>query len=190
MILNLEKEVALPKHLLEPTRNPLRLVELPCHQMLIDLTSQTARKPDQPFRMPRQKLFGDPRLTIKPMQRSLTRQANQVAIPSLALRQHKKMLIPTAQIAMILRLRKIKFAAKNRLHTLLLHRVKKMDSTVDVAMIGHSRSRLANLVQVPGKFIDIASAVKKGVVRMKMEVGKLCCHPSSLVLCSQRKTRP
>ncbi len=69
---------------------------------------------------------------------------------------------------MIVGLRQIKFATQNRLHALLLHRVEEVDRAIDIPMIGHRRSRLADLAQMPGKLIDITSAIKKGVVRMKM----------------------
>ena len=63
---------------------------------------------------------------------------------------------------------------------LLLHRIEEVHCAEDIAMIGNGRGRLANLADVRSQFVDVARPVQKRIIRMKMEVGKLCCHSSSL----------
>ena len=63
---------------------------------------------------------------------------------------------------------------------LLLHRVEEVHCAIDIAMVGNGRSSLANLAHVRSQLVDVACPVQKRIIRMKMEVGKLCCHSSSL----------
>jgi len=47
-------------------------------------------------------------------------------------------------------------------------------------MVGHRRGGLANIAEVRREFVYIACAVEKGVIRVKVKMGKLCCHASIL----------
>jgi len=54
------------------------------------------------------------------------------------------------------------------------------NGAVDIAVVGHGRGGLADLVQVGGEFIDVAGSIKERVIRVQMEVGKLGGHSSML----------
>src|ERR1700761_5147717 len=89
---------------------------------------------------------------------------------------------------MIVVLTDIEFTPKNRLDSLFLHCVKEVHRAKDISMVGHRRRGLANFAQMPGKLIYVTCAIEKGIISMKMKVGKLCCHSSSLDPSTRRKT--
>src|SRR5215469_9639468 len=101
MILDLKEKVSLPKNVFKMACRFLRFFILASHQMLIQLTSETTGKPNQTLRVAGQKLFRNPRLSIKPMQRSFTGQSHQVPIPLFILGNNQKMVIPAREFEMI-----------------------------------------------------------------------------------------
>src|ERR1700722_3181836 len=116
------------------------------------------------------------------MECRLARQSNQIAIAFLIFRKHKQVVILVAFrcSAMIVVLADIELTPENRLDSLLLHCVKEVHSAIDISMVGHRSRGLANFAQMPGELIYITRAIEKGVISMKMKVGELCCHCSSL----------
>ena len=45
-------------------------------------------------------------------------------------------------------------------------------------MIGHGGGGLAELAEMAGQLVDVAGSIEERVIRVEMEVGKLCCHIS------------
>ena len=180
VVLNLEKEVALAEHLLEAAGGLLRLVVLPCHQVLVHLARETAGEADKALGVARKKFFRHARLAIEAMQRGLAGQADEVAVALFVFGEHQEVVVAARHLAMIVGLGEIELAAEDRLDVLLLHRVEEVHRAVDVAVVGHGRGGLADLVQVRGQFIDVAGSIEKRVIRMQMEVGKLGGHTSML----------
>ena len=99
------------------------------------------------------------------------------------------MVVAAGQLAVIVGLGEVEFAAEDGLEVLLLHGVEEVDRAIDIAMVGHGGGGLADLVQVGGQFVDIAGSVEERVISMEMEVGKLCCHTYDVKPPWVRKTR-
>jgi hypothetical protein len=74
----------------------------------------------------------------------------------------------------------VEFAAEDGLDSLLLHGIEEVDCAKDVSVVGHCGSSLADFAEVACEFVDIAGAIEKRVIGVKMKVGKLCCHASIL----------
>jgi len=83
----------------------------------------------------------------------------------------------------------VKLAAQDWLDVLLLHCIEEVNRAEDIAVVGHGRGGLADLVQVRGQFVDIACSIEKRVISMEMKMGKLGGHDSMLSLRRMRKTR-
>ncbi len=83
---------------------------------------------------------------------------------------------------MVVGLGEVELAAEDGLDVLLLHGVEEVNGAVDVAVVGHGRGGLADLVQVGGELIDVAGSIEERVIGMQMEVGKLGGHTSMLSL--------
>ena len=71
---------------------------------------------------------------------------------------------------------------------LLLHGVEEVNGAVDVAVIGHGGSGLAEFAEVGGEFVYVAGSIEEGVIGVEMEVGELCCH-APILRCSLRLFR-
>jgi hypothetical protein len=51
-----------------------------------------------------------------------------------------------------------------------------VDGAEDVAVVSHCGSGLADFAEVAGEFVHVAGAIEKGVIGVKVKMGKLCCH--------------
>ena len=75
--------------------------------------------------------------------------------------------------AVIVLLTDVKLTANDWLHTYLIRSIYKMDSTEDVAVVGHGDSRHSQLFRPVGKLFHITCSVEHGVVRMQVQVHEL-----------------
>ena len=121
-----------------------------------------------------QVLLAHTRLPIKPVQRSLRRDPDQVPVPLFVLRQHQQMIIVVALAwrAMIFIFGDIKLAAQDRLHALRLGSLEKMHRPVDVPVVGHRDGLLPQLRHPINKLGNVTSPIQQRVLRMQMQMRK------------------
>ena len=115
--------------------------------------------------MLRQKLFTDPRLVVKAVQRRFRRDLHQIAITFVVLRQNNQMIVGIAirrraRNPVIVLLADIKLAAHNRLQTVLFGRIHKMYGTKNIPVIRHRHGRHAQLLGALAQLVHVASAVQ------------------------------
>src|SRR6185437_873227 len=124
--------------------------------------------------MLRQIFLAYPRLAVKPMQRSFGGKPDKVPVTFFVLRQNQQVVVVvTLRIrAVVIFFADVKFAAQNRLDALLLCRLKKMHSSIDVAVVCDGNRLLADARDPINKLLHVASAVKKRIIRMQMKMSK------------------
>src|SRR5215471_12440201 len=71
---------------------------------------------------------------------------------------------------MIVLLADVELAADDRLDSLLLRGIYKMDRAIDVAMVGHGHGLLPDLAHTRHQLLDVAGAVEERVIGMQMEM--------------------
>ena len=103
-------------------------------------------------------------------------EADEIFVAGFVFSKNEKVLVAPAEFAVVVGLGEVEFAAEDGLDVLLLHGVEEVDGSVDVAMVGHGGSGLADLAEVGGELVYVAGTVEKGVIGVKMKVGELCCH--------------
>ncbi len=106
-----------------------------------------------------EKIFGDAGLAIEAVECGLAGEANEVAVARLVFGEYEEVLVAAAEFAVIVGLGEVEFAAEDGLDVLLLHGVEEVDGSVDVAMVGHGGSGLADLAEVGGEFVYVAGTV-------------------------------
>ncbi len=67
----------------------------------------------------------------------------------------------------------VKLAADDRLHPGLVRGIDEMDSTEDIAVVGHGDRGHAQLFHALDKLFHVAGAVEHGVVGMEVQVNEL-----------------
>jgi hypothetical protein len=112
------------------------------------------------------------------MKGSFAGEANEIAIARFVFGEDYEVvvLVLIERSAVIFVFGDVKLAAEDGLDSLLLHGVEEVDGAEDVAMIGHGGGSLADFAEVAGEFVYVAGTIEEGVISVKMEVGKLCCH--------------
>ena len=123
---------------------------------------------------------GEVPLAVEAMKRGFTGEADEVAVALFVFSEHEEVVVAAGEFAMIVGLGEVELAAEDRLDVLLLHGVEEVNRAVDVAVVGHGRGGLADLIQVGGELVDVTGSIKERVIRMQMEVGKLGGHSSML----------
>jgi hypothetical protein len=174
LILNLEEEIPPAEDVLILRRRRARRLVLIRHQVLAQLAREAAGKPDQPLCMLRQIFLADARLSIEPVQRRLRRDANEIPIALLVLRQHQQMVVVVALriFAMVILLADVQLAPQDRMHVVLFRRLEEVHRPVNVAVIGDCDRLLSDARNALDELFHVACAVQQRVVRMQMQMGE------------------
>jgi hypothetical protein len=108
----------------------------------------------------------------------LAGEADEVAVAGFVFGEDEEMvvLVVIERGAVIFVPGDVELAAEDGLDSLLLHGVEEVDRAVDVAMVSHGGSGLADFAEVSGEFVYVTGAIEEGVIGVKMKVGELCCH--------------
>ncbi len=178
VVLDFEEVVALAEDGFVLTCGAFGFVVLAGHEVLVDLASETAGEADETFDVFGEEVFGDAGLAVEAVQGGFAGEADEITVACLVFGEYEKVvvLVTFGRGAVVLVFADVELAAEDRLDSLLLHGVEEVDGTEDIAMVGHGGGGLADVFEVRGELVDVAGAVEQGVIGMKMEVGKLCCH--------------
>src|SRR6266487_5768171 len=123
--------------------------------------------------MLREEFLADSWLVVKTVQRRFRRDLHQVAIAFLVFGQDQKMVVGIAIRrrafdAMIVLLADVQLAADDGLNSGGLGGIHEVHGAKNIAMVGHSHGRHAQLFYAPTQLVYVTSAVEHGVVSMKM----------------------
>jgi hypothetical protein len=161
------------------------------HEVLIDLAGETAGEADEAFGVFSEKVFRDAGLAVETVKRGLAGEADEIAVARFVFGENNEVviLVTFGRGAMVIVFADVELASEDGLDSLLLHSVEEVDCAVDVAMVGHGGSGLADFAEMTGEFVYVAGTIEERVVGMKMKVGELCCHRSMLSPMGVRKMR-
>src|SRR5581483_6087836 len=173
--LDLHKEVFRAKYLAEIACGIARRVIFVGQQVFADLAGKAATEADQAFAMLSQKLFADARLVIEAMKAGLRGDLDEVAIAFFIFRQHQEMIVSIAfrRSAMIIFLADVKFAANDGLDACFGGLIDKLHRAIDVAVIRHGDGSLSDFFYAFDQPGNAASAIKQGIIGMKMKMNEL-----------------
>ena len=112
------------------------------------------------------------------MQRGFRRDLHQIAVALFVLRQHQQMVIRIALgrralDVVIVFLADVKLAAHDRLDARMVRSIDEVYRAENITVVGHRHGRHAQLFHAVAKLFDVASAIKKRVVGMQVQMDKL-----------------
>ena len=179
MFLNLEEVVPFSEYLFKLERRFCSFVALVLREHRRRHARHAGRKSDQSLAVFGEQLFVDARLVVETFGVSLRRQAHEVLITLVVLRQQYQVKVcfltgRARGFFLATAARDVSLTTDDRLHAVILHRVIERDRAEHVAMISHGARRHTQFVNAVGKRFDLNCAVEKTVISMQMEVYELC----------------
>jgi hypothetical protein len=142
------------------------------------LAGKTGRKPDEPFRVARQQLLGNPWLVVETFQVGLAHQTPQVGVSALVFRQQDQVVIRFATpryrtaVAMIAGC-DVHLAPDHRTNAGFDRRPVELKGTKKIAVVGDRHRPHAQRRHLPREVGDSDGGVKQRVVAVEVEVSEL-----------------
>jgi hypothetical protein len=146
-------------------------------QGFVDIAAQTSRERDQTLGVPRQQVFIDAGLVIKPFEVTGRDQLDQVAVAFLVLtQQHQVVVAIGVALNVVTLLRDVYFAADYGMNAVLARLIIELDRSEQVAVVGHGDRRHLLLLRDFHQLRNFAGAVEQRVIGMAMKMNERRGH--------------
>jgi len=175
LVLNLKIEIAFAEDVFVLLGDAFSFLVAAGDQFFAKLSAEAAGEADEAGGVLGEITLADAGLAIEAVERGLGRDANEVAIAFFVLGENEEVVVLVAfsRGAVVFLLGDVEFAPEDGLDALVLGGVEEMDSSVDVAVVGHGNGFLSERGYAVDELGNVTGAVEEGVFGVEMEVGEL-----------------
>ena len=178
VVLDLDEEVFRAEDLLIPDSQFLGVGELAVEDVVGEFRRDAARQADQPLGVALENLLVDPSLVVIPFEKRHGREPEQVPEPLAILGEQGQVKVrllarvSAERLARPMKRGDVGFHADDRLEIVRLGLTKKLDSAVEVAVIGHRQRWHPERLGPFNQRVDFAGSVEHAVMAVTMQVNK------------------